>query len=124
MRLPLAGALLCVSLGAHAQGSISVGSTIICDTSEQARRFVTLRNTGNETQQALQLINTEANKPNACGEAFVAFRRGDAIVNERVDGQPVNIVRITVLAFNNGAGWSLVPETEQYAVLVPLGIEV
>jgi hypothetical protein len=33
-------------------------------------------------------------------------------------------VKITVLAFNNGARWSMVPETVQYAVLVPEGIEV
>ena len=61
------------------QGSVTIGSTIICDTSEQARRFVTLRNDGSEAVQALQVINQEAKNPTACGPAVVAFRAGETI---------------------------------------------
>ena len=35
----------------------------------------------------------------------------------------VKVVKITVLACNNGTGWSPVPETVQYAILVSIDIE-
>ena len=106
-----------------APGSVSVGSAIICDTSEQAHRFVTLRNDGSEAVQALQVINKEANNPTACGPAVLAFRTGETIKSERMDGKLVNVVKVTVLAYNNGAGWSPVPETVQYAIIVSTDIE-
>jgi hypothetical protein len=105
------------------QKDIAIGSTIICDTSEQARRFVTLRNDGSEAVQALQLINKEANNPTACGPAVVAFRTGETVQSERMDGKLVNVVKVTVLAYNTGAGWSPVPETVQYAIIVSTDIE-
>lgn len=131
MRLPLAFASLLLVAPLHAapigpatKPPIKVGQAIICDTSEQAQRFVTLRNGGSKAVQAFQLINREAANPSACGTAIVAFRPGEEIGNGRVDGQLVQVVKVTVLAFNNGVGWSIVPETTQYAVLVPEGIEV
>ena len=104
-------------------GSVSVGSTIICDTSEQAHRFVTLRNDGSAAVQALQVINQEAKNPTACGPAVVAFRSGETIKSERMDGKLVNVVKVTVLAYNTGAGWAPVPETVQYAIIVSTDIE-
>ena len=131
MRLPLAlASMLLVAplnaapLGSATNAEVSVGRTIICDTSEQAQRFVALRNGGSQMDQALQLINREATNRSACGAAIVAFRSGEPIGSGRVDGQPVNVVKITVLAFNNGTSWSMVPETVQYAILIPEGIEV
>ena len=106
-----------------APGGISVGNAIICDTSEQARRFVTLRNDGSAAVQALQLINQEARNPTACGPAVVAFRSGETIQSERMDGKLVNVVKVTVLAYNTGAGWSPVPETVQYAIILSTDIE-
>ena len=131
MRLPLALASLLLIAPLHAaplgpatNPAVKVGQAIICDTSEQAQRFVALRNGGSQAVQAFQLINREAANPSACGTAIVAFRSGDTIGAGRVEGQLVHVVKVTVLAFNNGAGWSMVPDTVQYAVLVPDGIEV
>jgi hypothetical protein len=136
LSLGLAAALICAISVAHAEmpspharkpgapGDISVGGAIICDTSEQAQRYVTLRNSGNAEMTALQLVNTEANKPTACGAAVIAFRRGETIRTERIDGASVHVMKITVLAISSGARWSRVPETEQYAIIPPPGIEV
>ena len=95
-------------LGDDNPAPIKVGQAVICDTSEQAQRFVALRNGGSEAVQAFQVINREAANPSACGTAIVAFRSGEAIGSGRVEGQLVNVVKITVLAFNNGAAgrWS------------------
>jgi hypothetical protein len=121
--LAFAPMLLATPAISGAPGNVSVGSAIICDTSEQARRFVTLRNDGSEAVQALQVINKEANNPTACGPAVLAFRTGETIKSERMDGQLVRVVKVTVLAYNNGAGWSPVPETVQYAIIVSTDIE-
>ena len=77
--LAFAPMLLATPAISGAPGNVSVGSAIICDTSEQARRFVTLRNDGSEAVQALQVINKEANNPTACGPAVLAFRTGETI---------------------------------------------
>jgi hypothetical protein len=126
MRLPLAIAVtLALAIPASAQPGahgLSIARGIICDTPEQAERFIALRSRGSEPVQALQVINREANKPGACGEAIVAFRPGEP-VEDRPTGT-ANIVQITVLAFSDGARWSQVPATVQYAVVVPKGIDV
>jgi hypothetical protein len=101
---------------------MSVG--VICDTAEQAQRFVTLRNGGSVTKQALQVINREAANPATCGEAMVAFRLGEPIQGTKVEGLTVNVVKITVVAFRDGRRWSAVPEMVQYAIVAPQGIEV
>ncbi len=131
MRLPLALAsfllvapLNAAPLGPATNPAVKVGQAVICDTPEQAQRFVALRNGGSEAVRAFQLINREAANPSACGTAIVAFRPGEEVGSGRVEGRPVQVVKVTVLAFNNGVGWSMVPETVQYAVLVPEGIEV
>ena len=121
--LAFAPMLLATPAISGAPGNVSVGSAIICDTSEQAHRFVTLRNDGSEAVQALQVINKEANNPTACGPAVLAFRTGETIKSERMDGKLVNVVKVTVLAYNNGTGWSPVPETVQYAIIVSTDIE-
>ena len=121
--LAFAPMLLATPALSGAPGNVSVGSAIICDTSEQARRFVTLRNDGSEAVQALQVINKEANNPTACGPAVVAFRAGETVQSERMDGKLVNVVKVMVLAYNTGAGWSPVPETVQYAIIVSTDIE-
>jgi hypothetical protein len=128
MRLSLVlTALVCIVSGAQAQGQhpngVTIGGAIICDTSEQAQRYVTLRNDGNEAVKALQVINTEANKASACGAAMVAFRRGETVGSKRIGGERVDVVKITVLAFKNGEAWAMVPDTEQYAIIPPPGIE-
>ena len=129
MRLCLGlAAAVCVMSCAHAQvvhapAEIAMGHAIICDTSEQAARYVTLRKSGNEAVAALQVVNTEANKETACGAAVVAFRRGETVSSERMNGTRVDVVKITVVALNSGSGWTLVPETEQFAIIRPAGIE-
>jgi hypothetical protein len=129
MRLSLGlVAVVWLMSSAHAQApgapsEVAIGHAIICDTSEQAARYVTLRNSGSEAVTALKVVNTEANKETACGAAVVAFRRGETVRSARMNGKRVDVVKITVVALNAGAGWSLVPETEQYAIIPPPGIE-
>src|SRR6185369_11680428 len=48
--------------GLIADGQTTVGVGLICDTSEQALRFVALRGAGSEPEQAMQTVNSEAHK--------------------------------------------------------------
>ena len=48
---------------------------------------------------------------------------GETVQSERMDGKLVNVVKVTVLAYNNGAGWAPVPETVQYAIIASTDIE-
>jgi len=134
MRLRLAhfllaiGAILSCATPLAAQSGrgaepINVGHGVICNTPEQAQRFVALRNGGSETVHALQIINREAANPTACGEAIVAFRLSEPLQTGHVEGLTVNAVKITVVAFSDGRSWSTVPETVQYAIVAPRGIE-
>jgi|EndMetStandDraft_2_1072991.scaffolds.fasta_scaffold23835_2 hypothetical protein len=129
MRLPLAIAatlLFATSSSANpAQQTdkVLIGTGVICDTPEQAQRFVTLRNGGNETMQALLVINKEAGNPTACGSAMVAFKPVEPVQNNATPGKPVDVIKIAVVAYNDGRNWSVVPETVQYAVVAPQGIE-
>lgn len=129
MRLLLAfAALMVFAAPLHAdetkRDTISVGHGIICNTSEQALRFVALRNEGSETVQAIKVINQEADNPTACGAAIIAFRIDEETDQQRMNGQRVRVVKVVVSAINNGAQWAPVPDIVQYALLALEGIEV
>jgi hypothetical protein len=121
--LMLSAAPLNAQLGRGAE-AINVGRGVICDTSDQAQRFLTLRNGGTETTQALLTINKDAASETACGEAIVAFRVGEPLKSGVVEGLGVNVVKITVVAYSDGQKWMPIPETAQYAIVAPRGIDV
>ena len=129
MRLPLAivaTMLFATPLSANTAqqpDQLLIGTGVICDTSEQAQRFVALRNGGSETMQALLVINKEAGNPTACGSAIVAFKPVEPVQNDAMPGKRVDVVKIAIVAFSDGRNWSRVPETVQYAVVAPQGIE-
>jgi len=128
LALALAGIMLSAAplnaqLGRGAE-AINVGRGVICDTSEQAQRFLALRNGGTETTQALLTVNKDAPSTTACGEAIVAFRVGDPIKSGVVEGLGVEVVKITVVAYSDGQSWTQIPETAQYAIVAPKGMDV
>jgi len=106
------------------QQSLNVGQGVICNTLEQARRIVSLRNEGAGIAQALLRVNGEAHNPTACGAALVAFRIDQEIDGDHMDGEPVTFARIVVIAISDGDQWSKVPEVVQYALMPPVGIEI
>ena len=55
-----------------------IGQGIICNTVDQAKHLVTLRNQGNEMDQALRAVNKEADDPTACENDAMRLC-GDAI---------------------------------------------
>jgi hypothetical protein len=99
-------------------GDPGVGIGIICNTSEQAERFITLRGQGNEPKLVLETVNAEVKDDRACGIAAVAFLRDATIKTRSMGNRLVQIVRINVVAGFDGRGWQRASAmTVQYAVV-------
>lgn len=99
-------------------GEPAVGVGIICNTPEQAERFVGLRAGGSAVTVALDAVNTEAKDMRACGVAAVAFLRDQTLATRPMGNRLVQIVRINVVAGFNGTGWQRASNvTVQYAVI-------
>lgn len=98
---------------------LKVGSGIICDTQEQALRIVALRNGGSEMPHAILLVNQEAASPTACGTAIVAVSQTEDVQQETMSGQSVTVTKIVVRAISDGVNWAQVPDTVQYAIVIP-----
>jgi hypothetical protein len=110
--------------GGPVQKAMAVGAGIICNTSEQVQRFVTLRANGAETSGAVQAVNDEAHDPRACGVAVVAFTPDEKVEDTSAQGKVVSIVRITIVAAFDGGNWSAVPGMVQYTIMETDGYEI
>lgn len=98
-------------------GEPAVGVGMICNTSQQAARFVALRAEGAGPQQAMDTVNKEAKDTRACGLAAIAFTRDATLENKPIANKLVQVVRINVVAGFNGSGWQRVSNMTQYAVM-------
>ena len=112
-----------ISLGDQSVGS-GMGQGIICNTSEQAARFIDLRNDGAVTAAALDTVNAEAKDPSACGTAMVAFTNGQPLAEKTLRGMAVRVVKITIIAANNGLQWSPVRRMVQYTIIAQEGVGI
>jgi hypothetical protein len=125
-------ALLLASGAARAQqltdgeesSGLTVGIGIICDTPQEAERYVSLRDGGAQAEPAMHTVNDEAKNPRACGLAAVAFIGRETLSQKALHGAPVAIMRIVVVAGYNGAKWVRMPGYIQYAIVEPKGIEI
>lgn len=103
-------------------GDPGVGVGIMCNTSEQAEHFISLRSGGAAAPAALDAVNTQANDTKACGVAAVAFLRDETLKIQPMGDRLVQIVRINVVAGFNGKGWQRASTmTVQYAVIEAQG---
>jgi hypothetical protein len=132
--MAVAAALLCTSaraeeqsgdLGAAlAQEAVEVGAGVICNTSEQVRRYVDLRADGTDPDRAVHAVNDEVHDPRACGAAVIAFTPDKKMEIKSAQGKLMSIVRITVVAAFNSGNWSAVPGMVQYTIMETDGYEI
>lgn len=80
---------------AQAQTKVEAGRGLICDTAEQATKFVTDFN--GDTQQTLMLVNGGTN---ACDVRVVAFIRGQEVGQVRNRQGSFSVVQILVVAID------------------------
>jgi hypothetical protein len=101
-----------------------VGVGVICNTSEQAEQFISLREEGQDITPAVAKVNERAQDPRACGVAAIAFVPDKTLETKSMAGRLVRIVRINVVAGYNGSGWQQVAHTVQYAIVEAKGQEI
>lgn len=102
---------------AEAADKLSFGYGIICNTSEQIERYLTLYRGETSAEEAAQAVNTETKSPGGCGMASIAFISGDYLGSVNVSGGVMRMVRIVVLAMKTENGWSTISPTPQYTAL-------
>jgi len=110
--------------GGHGETGPAVGQGLICDSPQQLHRFVDMRNQGRQADEAVQVINQEANNPIACGSVMAAFAPGKPVDKMKMLGETVELIEITVIAISDGTGWTKVPPTTQYAIRTEPGISI
>ncbi len=108
---------------ATADGPV-VGVGVICNTSDQAEQFVSLRQQGQDVTPAVARVNQTAQQAKACGVAAIAFVPDKTVGTKTLGGRLVKIVRVNVVAGYNGSAWQQVANTVQYAILEAPGIEI
>ena len=102
----------------------AVGIGVICDTSDQAEQYVSLRQQGRDITPAVASVNQKAQQPRACGVAAIAFVPDKTLDTKAIGGKLVRIVRINVIAGYNGTGWQHVANAVQYAIMETKGEEI
>jgi len=112
------------SLPNQAESGPTVGIGVICNTSEQAEQFVSLRAGGQDITPAVAKVNERAQDPRACGVAAIAFVPDKTMDTKTIGGKLVRIVRINVIAGYNGTGWQHVANAVQYAIMETKGEEI
>ena len=108
----------------HAGTQASVGIGVICNTSQQAEQYVSLRAHGQAITPAMTTVNRRAKQPRACGIAAIAYIRGRTLDSKPINGKLVQIVRVSVIAGYNGVTWHQIANTTQYAVIETKGIVI
>jgi hypothetical protein len=82
--------------------NMEVGDVLVCDTQEQAERYVALYH--GDKEAAVRAVNREENDPRACGVASAAFVRGPQMATARAENMAFEIVRILVLGIESQDG--------------------
>ncbi len=111
--------LLCPS--AHAQNNrvvderdIELGDTLVCDTQEQAERYVAYFK--GDAEAAVRAVNREENDPSACDLMSAAFVRGPNVAAVSQGNMGFQIVRILVLGVVGPEGFRAIEPAPYFTV--------
>jgi len=99
------GLLAAISVPARAT-DYEVGTNLLCDTREQAERFVALFK--GDAEAAVVAVNTEVQNPTACALMDVAYMRGPQIAMARHGDNAFEIVRILVVGIAHQGIWGVI----------------
>jgi hypothetical protein len=112
--LPLL-ALLAASLSGPAQtADYEVGTSLVCDTQTEVKRFVDVF-TG-DAESAIAAVNSEEHNPTACGLVNAAYVKGPRIEMARRGASAFEIVRVLVVGINTPAGIQAVPPAVYFSL--------
>lgn len=118
------GAVNAQTAGKQPGNNTIIGAGMICDSQEQAARFLELRASGRKADAAMAAVNKESHNKQACGLATIAFVQDGLVASKSIDNKLIQVVRINILAGFTGNGWQPVTNFVQYAVVEAEGIEI
>jgi hypothetical protein len=119
-RVMMWGLLFCFPVGATAaerEPSLEVGVGLICNSAQQVERFLSIHVTEKSPQEAIQLVNTEVNDPNACSLAAIAFVRGKESAAVPAPGGVMKVMEITIVAAQTPYGWQRLSGLVQFTAI-------
>lgn len=118
-RVAMWGLLFCfpVAATANEQKSVEVGVGLICNSEKQVQRYLALHVKDAPPDAAIQLVNTEAQDPNACSMAAIAFIRRKEGTSVPAPGGQMKITQIMILAAQTPFGWQRVTGLVQYTAI-------
>lgn len=116
----LTAALLCAapssaSAEADASGKVLTGSGLVCDTKEQAARFISLMD--DDVEKTLLAVNREAGDAHACVVATIGFIPGSKVGEVDKDGAIVHVIEVRVVAVATRIGLQPVEPKTYYSVI-------
>jgi hypothetical protein len=115
----LTAALLCTAAPlAHATPeaeNVLTGSGLVCDTKEQATRFISLMD--DDVEKTLRAVNREAGDDHACVVATFGFIQGSTVAEIDKNGTIVHVVEVKVVAVATRIGLQLVEPKTYYSVI-------
>jgi hypothetical protein len=113
----LTGAALAIALLASPASArdMVLGSGLICDTKQQAERFVSLM--GENVESALIQVNGEAGQPDACVVATIGYFPGQSVAEIVKNGKVIQVVEVLVMAVASGDDVKMVQPKMFYSVV-------
>jgi hypothetical protein len=115
MRVALRLVFLSVLLLGPARGNeIEIGTGLVCNTQQQARKFLAFNET--DPQTAVRAVNEEEKDPTACGVVNLAFVRGHNAVTVMTKDATFQITDILVIGLMSDDGITSVPPLVQFSV--------
>jgi hypothetical protein len=103
---------------ATASDDVLFGPGLVCDTKDQAERFVSLL--GDGVESALGVVNREAGTPNACLVTTMGFKRGEIVSEVLRNGAVFDVIEITLMVVATNLGLQPV-EPKKYFSIVATG---
>lgn len=96
-------------------GDMMTGSGLVCDTKEQAQRFVSLME--DNVEKTLLAVNHEAGTAHACMIATIGFVPGQKVAVVNKNGAVVHVIEVKVLAVVTALGFQPVEPKTYYSVV-------
>ena len=95
--------------------NIMTGSGLVCDTKEQAERFVSLMK--DNVEKTLLAVNREAGTAHACVVATIGFVPGEKVAEVNKNGAIVHVIEVKVVAVATALGLQPVEPKTYYSVI-------
>ncbi|HWV52815.1 hypothetical protein [Pseudorhodoplanes sp.] len=96
-------------------GKVLTGSGLVCDTKEQAQRFISLMD--DDVEKTLLTVNREAGNDHACVVATIGFIPGSKVAEVDKNGSIVHVIEVKVVAVATVVGLQAVEPKTYYSVV-------